>query len=199
MILLSILIPTLPELDRIDFFKNLREHLISICPTEYMDKIEIISDARPRVTKPGGVSTGEKRFDLLQKAQGLYCWQIDDDDWIYKDGFIKVLKACETNADVIGINGIMTSNGTNERGWEIRLGHPFIAEIRDGKEYYLRHPNHITPMKTEIAKQIKFEHITIFEDYKWSVALKESGLLKTQTVVNDPVYHYRERSKPVIV
>lgn len=198
MILLSILIPTLPEADRILFLKTLLAHIIDTCPPEYLDKIEIIKDDRPRAHMRGGVSTGEKRYDLYQKATGVYSWQIDDDDWLFPNAIKNVYEACLTGADVIGINGTITSNGINERGWEIRLGHPFIAEIRDGKEYYLRHPNHITPMKTELAKQIKFEHITVFEDYHWAVALKEAGLLKTQTVIKEPVYHYRERSKPTV-
>lgn len=196
--LLSILIPTLPEPDRIDFYKQLFNLIIKTCPPQYMDRVEIIKDERPREHLPGGVSTGEKRYDLYQKARGIYSWQVDDDDWLFPNAIKNVFEACLKGADVIGINGIITSNGTNERGWEIRLGHPFIAQIREGKEYYLRHPNHITPMKTAIARQIKFQHITVFEDYHFAVALKESGLLKTETIINEPVYYYRERSKPSV-
>lgn len=196
---LSILIPTLPEPDRIDFFQGLWEQIISITPIEYMDEIEIIKDDRPRKSLPGGISTGLKRGDLYKKANGIYSWQIDDDDILFPNAIKDVFEACKTGADVIGINGIITTNGSNLREWEIRLNHPFQAIIKDGKEYYLRHPNHITPMKTEIAKQIPFEDKTIFEDYHWSVALKNSGLLKTQTIVEAPVYHYRERSKPPIL
>jgi len=198
-ILLSILIPTLPEPDRVEFYKKLVEHIIETCPPEYSDRIEIITDDRPRAGKHGGVSTGLKRDALYQKANGEYSWPIDDDDWLFPNAIKNVFEACLTGADVIGINGKITSNGGNERWWEIRLGHPFVAEIRDGKEYYLRHPNHITPMKTAIARQIRFQDLTVFEDYHWAVALKESGLLKTQTIINAPVYYYRERSKPQIV
>lgn len=188
MILLSILIPTLP--DRIEFFRELRDFIITTTPAEYLENIEIVSDNRGR-----HITTGEKRNDLLNKAKGKYIWPLDDDDALYPYSIAKVYEACLKDPDVVGINGIMTTDGKNEQGWEIRLGHPYKAEIRNGKEYYLRFPNHITPMKTELAKKIKFPHLTVFEDFKWAEQLNNSGILKTQVIIEDPVYHYRVRSK----
>lgn len=193
MILLSILIPTLP--DRVHFFNELKSYIISTCPKEYKSRIEVLDDPRPRSGEPGGVTTGEKRNDLDARAIGKYIWRLDDDDMLYPYSMERVLRACETGVDVIGINGIMTTDGVNEQGWEIRLGHPFQAIIRDGKEYYLRFPNHITPMLREHAVKIKFPNKTIFEDYHYACALRDAGLLKTQTIIEEPVYHYRVRSK----
>ncbi|HYG51719.1 MAG TPA: hypothetical protein VD905_12490, partial [Flavobacteriales bacterium] len=116
-------------------------------------------------------------------------------DYIFPGAIDKILQAAKHNPDVIGIDGIMTSDGANERGWEIRLEHPYCATTRNGKEFYLRWPNHITPIKRVHAMQIPFPDKTIHEDYEWSVALKNSGLLKTQIVVDGLIYHYRERSK----
>ncbi len=189
--ILSILIPTLPERNAFlsEMVDNLHKQIF-----KHLDKVEIIFDPREREEK-GGVTTGEKRNDLIIEATGKYIWFVDDDDYIFPGAIENILKATEKNPDVIGINGIITSNGVNERGWEIRLGHPYKAIQKDGKDYYLRWPNHITPMKREKAIQIKFPHKTIFEDFDWSEKLKDSGLLKTQEIIEEPVYHYRERSK----
>lgn len=184
---LSILIPTLEErkpfLD--DLIRTNHEQLV-----KYGKLVEVLTDSRDR-----SVKTGEKRNDLLARARGEYVWFIDDDDYIYPYALDRIFQAIKTGPDVIGINGIMTTDGKNQQGWEIRLGHPFVAEIRDGKEYYLRYPNHITPMKRELAVQVKFPRKTIFEDFEWATALRDTGLLKTQVIIEEPMYHYRVRSK----
>lgn len=186
--ILSILIPTLP--DRTEFFNELTSFIEATIPAEYKDQIEILSDDRGR-----HISTGEKRNSLTARARGKYIWSLDDDDAIFPYSIKKVFEACLKNPDVIGINGIMTTDGINEQGWEIRLGHPYKAEIRNGKEYYLRFPNHITPMRTDMARKVKFPHVTVFEDFKWAKELNDLGILKTQEIIEEPVYHYRVRSK----
>lgn len=186
---LEILIPTLPE--RAAFYKRLTDNLMAQ-NKENKNWIDVwsFSDARGR-----GITTGQKRNEMLARAKGDYVWFIDDDDIIMPGALRAVYDACQTGADVIGINGIMTTNGLNEVFWEIRLGHPYCATIRDGKEIYLRHPNHITPMKREHAQKIKFPEITLGEDYAWACSLKDSGLLKTQEIVDQLVYHYDFRTK----
>lgn len=183
---LSILIPTLP--DRVHFLNELTCNLniqISKCDEE----VEIITDWRGR-----GITTGEKRNALLARSTGQYVWFVDDDDEILPDALKNILNASKKYPDVIGINGFMTTDGKDRVDWEIRLGHPYGVTIKDGKDYYLRHPNHITPMKRIYASSIKFPHITMSEDYQWAIALKESGLLKTQEIIEEPIYHYRFRT-----
>lgn len=177
---LSILIPTLPE--RQHYLNELLQCLIAQGNSE----IEVLTDNRPR-----SITTGEKRNALLQRAKGLYSWFIDDDDLIMHGAINAIFKAFESEPDCLAINGIMTTNGKNAERWKIAIGNPY--EKVNG--VYLRYPNHITPMKREIASQVKFQHITVQEDYKWATELKERGLLKTQVVVDTPVYHYRFRTK----
>ncbi len=189
MIILSILIPTLPErkhfLDEI--LKVIKDQLNILLAH---DKVEILVDERAR-----HITTGTKRNDLLQKARGKYVWFIDDDDDIYPYAINDILEACTKNPDVIGINGIMTTDGSKQIDWEIRLGHPYKAVQKDGKEYYLRHPNHITPMKREHAIKVKFPDKTTFEDYEWAKQINDAGYLKTQEIIDKPIYHYKFRSK----
>ncbi len=185
MILLSILIPTLPE--RVEHFKHIRNRIISTCPDEYLEMIEIISDVRGRE-----VSTGEKRNSLLEKSKGVYTWFIDDDDDIFDHSIKKIFDACLQGNDVIGINGTMSTDGIHEADWEIRLGHPYINKPKaDGSPYYLRHPNHITPMKRAHAVKVRFPNIWLGEDYAWAKELHDSGHLKTESVINDKIYHYK--------
>lgn len=186
---LSILIPTLQ--DRVHFLDSLIREIRYQCMKEScFSDVEILTDNRDR-----RVSTGEKRNSLLVRAIGEYTWFVDDDDELYPSAIRNVMEAIEQGPDVIGINGTMTTDGANALGWEIRLGHPYEETKRNGKSFYLRFPNHITPMKRKHALTVRFPHKTIFEDYEWAKALNDSGVLKTQVVIDEPVYHYRVRSK----
>lgn len=187
--ILSILIPTLA--DRAHFLNELKENIerqSSSSGKKHL--VEVLTDDRDR-----SVTTGEKRNSLLSRASGEYTWFIDDDDYIHEGAIQKVLDATEKNPDVIGINGSMTTDGKNSVGWEIRLGHPYKAIQRDGKEFYLRFPNHITPMKRIHALTVSFPHKTIFEDYEWAKKLNDSGVLKTQEVIDEQIYLYKVRTK----
>lgn len=187
--ILSILIPTLSDRKHFldDMLKNISHQLNKL---EAWDKVEVLTDDRGKE-----VTTGTKRNSLLQKAKGKYVWFVDDDDYIYEYSIEEILKASERSPDVIGINGIMTTDGNNQVDWEIRIGHPYKAVQRNGKEYYLRHPNHITPMKREHAIRVNFPNKTVFEDYEWAAALNKAGYLKSQVIIEKPMYHYKCRSK----
>lgn len=195
--ILSILIPTLPE--RKHFLDALFDHIDwqikkLINTGRYIDLnqnvIEIIVDNRGRE-----ITTGEKRNYLLARASGEYVWFIDDDDWISDDAIERVMNAAGNGPDVIAIDGYMTTGGVDRKGFEIRIGHPYKAIQRDGKEFYLRFPNHITPMKRSIALMAKFQHITTFEDFNWAKMLDQMNVFKTQEIINVPIYHYRFQHK----
>jgi hypothetical protein len=89
----------------------------------------------------------------------------------------------------------MTTNGANRVDWEIRLGHPYEATTRDGKEFYLRFPNHIVPIKREKALQVKFPDVTMGEDYAWAKKIHDQKLLKTEYIIDRIIYHYDYRTK----
>lgn len=187
--ILSILIPTLPDRKHFlnDVLKNITEQLNVLLA---WDKVEVLTDPRDR-----SFTTGRKRNDLLEQAKGKYVWFVDDDDYIYDYAIDEILKAALKEPDVIGINGIMTTDGSKQVDWEIRLGHPYKAVQKGGKEYYLRFPNHITPMKRVHAIRVKFPDKTVFEDYEWAKSLNDAGYLKTQEIIDKPMYHYQCRTK----
>jgi glycosyltransferase involved in cell wall biosynthesis len=183
---LSILIPTLPE--RENFLHELQNNITRQC--QGVEGVEVVTDNRGR-----HFTTGEKRNYLLQACTGEYVWFVDDDDEILPGAIPAILQAIETGPDVLGINGFMTTDGRNRIDWEIRLGHAYREVQRNGRPFYERFPNHITPMRRHHAIRVAFPHKTIFEDYEWACALKQLDILKTQVVIEQPVYHYRVRTK----
>lgn len=184
--ILSILIPTVPQ--RAKLFLELHSEInkqLEMCNA--FGLVEVISDDAPVGTK----TTGQKRNDLIRSAQGDYVWFIDDDDMIMPNAIQNVLTALEQKPDALGINGIMTTDGNNQKEWYISKDLEYTADYSKGYEVYLRPTNHITPTKREIAKLIQFENKSNFEDYAYCMELKNLGLIKTEVKIDEPVYHYR--------
>lgn len=129
---------------------------------------------------------GTKRNKLLGEAKGEFITFIDDDDHISDNYVSLILEACKSGADCIGINGTITTNGRDERQWFIskEYGHWFTGS--DG--IYYRTPNHISPVKRELALQSGFPEITFGEDAEYSRRLLP--LLKTETIITQPIYKY---------
>lgn len=178
--LLSILIPTLP--DRINQYTELINCInIQLTQLNAFDKVEIITDDRGR-----SIPTGTKRNDLINKAKGLYTVFIDDDDKLPLFYIYEVLKAIESNPDVITFKGYMTTNNIDRVDFIIKLNESY----EERKGVYYRYPNHLCPMKRELIKGVKFEDITIGEDYKWATKIKELDLLKTEVHIDSNMYYY---------
>lgn len=132
--------------------------------------IEVLWDTKLRI------SIGEKRNRLLERASGTYCCFIDDDDKI-TDDYFAVIEESGLTQDCIAMNGKIF--------FDDNIYLPFYHSLKydkwseDSKGYY-RSPNHLNPIKTKIAKQIKFSDKSYGEDKDFSQELSKSGLLKTE-------------------
>lgn len=177
--ILSILIPTLPE--RLHHLHNIQRLLAP----QLTDQVEVICDDRPR-----NVPTGTKRNEMLNRASGEYVCHLDDDDEISSEYISSILEASMSNPDVITFEGWMTTNGRNYVHWIIKLGEKYEARTDpDGVTRYYRFPNHLVPMKKAIATKVLFPSIWQGEDYQWAVRVQP--LLKTSVHIPKLLYHYK--------
>ena len=85
----------------------------------------------------------------------------------------------------------MTNNSVDRKDFVIKLNESY----EERKGIYYRYPNHLCPMKKELIKDVKFEDITIGEDYKWATKIKELDLLKTEVHIDCNMYHYDYKTK----
>lgn len=184
--ILSILIPTVPQRAKV-YLELITEINNQIEMANAFGFIEVITDDAP----VGAKTTGQKRNDLINSAQGKYVWFIDDDDMIMPNAINNILPALEQDPDALAINGIITTDGNNLKQWFISKDYEYRADFVKGFEIYIRPTNHITPVKREIAKQVKFKNQSNFEDYEYCMELKNLGLVKTEIEIKEPVYHYR--------
>lgn len=160
---------------------------------EQVKKLDVEDLVEILVNVDGGEKpTGTKRNELLQQAKGKYVLAVDDDDKVPAYFIEELLAAAQSNADCFATTGIMTTDGLNEQFWEISKDFEYQT-LRDeqGKVFFRRFPNHISPIKREIASKFKFPDLYVFEDHGWAVQIHESGLIKTEyKITRHPMYHY---------
>lgn len=170
---LSILTPTL--IQRESIFKNLAR----VLKAQSNDQVEMLA-----ICDNGENSIGTKRNELLKAAKGDYVAFVDDDDMISPFYIHGILKAIKDNPDCVGIEGIITEKG---------IGKKFIHSLQyedwfENNNIYYRCPNHLNPIKREIALDCMFPEVYYHEDREYSYRLK--GKLKTEVYIKGLMYYY---------
>lgn len=182
--ILSILVCTLPE--RAQYLKRISDSITN----QIGDKpVEFLIDPRPR-----NIPTGSKRNALINQAKGAWVCFVDDDDTISPDYVSLILKALESNPDVVTFEGTYTENGRNKVEWVIKLCEKYEARHEKGKYMFFRYPNHLAVIRKSIALSVKFKPIWQGEDFQWATEIKDRDLLKTTVHIPKQLYHYEFRT-----
>ena len=174
----SILIPTLVE--RNETFNNLMDRILErkqrICPDL---KIEfcISCDNREK-------SIGTKRQELLQGAKGRYLSFIDDDDDVTDAYFEDALECIKGGFHTCRLRGTMAEY-TFTHSVQNRLDTPLAR----GNEF-LRPPNHLNIMLSDMAKLVPFGNAKQGEDLDWTIRLARTGFIKTEYTSDHSRIHY---------
>jgi len=182
---LSILIPTLPN--RKAMLEELLNSLWSQAKKHRLENcFEILTD------DDSLMNIGEKRNKMLQSASGKFVVFIDDDDEVSDDYLHLIINAInlKPNADCVGMRGYITFDGQNKKQWSISRHHRTWHELDN---IYFRTPNHISPVRTEIAKKCGFPPIADGEDYAYSMAI--FPYLETEIFIDRELYHYKYVAK----
>jgi glycosyltransferase involved in cell wall biosynthesis len=175
---LSILILTLPT--RIDSYATLIKSLNQqVIENNLINRVQILT-----LCDTKEISVGEKRNILLNKSCGRYVCFIDDDDVIAPNYLIKIISALSSNADVITFCGDYVENN---------LRTPFsISMVHRGNfnhpNMFYRLPNHLCPVKREIALSCQFTDKNYGEDSDY--AEKINNYIKNEFHIQDKLYFY---------
>ena len=175
---LSILIPTLPA--RIDYYSHLIRNLNNqIISNNLQNEVQILSFCDTK-----DISVGEKRNILLNQSNGRYVCFIDDDDEISPDYLIKIISALESNADVITFCGDYVENNLRT-AFSISMVHR--GNFNDSNIFY-RLPNHLCPVKREIALSCLFTHKNYGEDSDYAEKINQH--IKNEFHIQEKLYFY---------
>lgn len=179
--LLTICICTLPSRERM--FNSLVRNLSrQVSDGNLYGDVEIMSDADIHKT------IGQKRNDLLDLANGKFVVFIDDDDSVSGDYLKQIINVIRKNndCDCIGMKGVITFDGNEERKWEISKD---FGKWFESNGVYYRTPNHISPIRASIAKSVGFPNISNGEDFEYSMGVLP--LLKNEVKIEKELYHYQ--------
>jgi hypothetical protein len=172
---------TVPK--RKDLLKRLITTLNTSCPMSYAHRIEIYV-----VSDDGTRSVGDKRNEVLEKAKGKYVSFIDDDDLVSDTYLHKIcLKLDKGIYDGIGFKGLFYYDSVPSLIFihsSINKNHKREAE----KQY--RPLNHLNPILTEYARQVKFSDISYGEDTEYADKINELKLVKNEFMFDEVMYHY---------
>lgn len=143
----------------------------------------------------GEVAIGDKRNMLLDEAWGEYICFFDDDDRPADDYVEQILTALESRPDCVGLKVRRTVDGVNEgtSTHSIRFEQNGNFVNSSSKPYYERVPNHLNPVRSELAREIRFKSLNSGEDTDYGVRLRP--LLKTEVMIDKVLYYYDYRSQ----
>jgi len=136
--------------------------------------------------RDGGMSIGEKRNTLMESASGDYVCFVDDDDSVSPKYLPLLVAACEEGPDCVGITGEIYWMGEMKPFEHSMVHKTFINK----PGVFLRPPNHINPVKREIAKKFPFPSKSFGEDVCYALDMAKAGVLKTEVVVPESIYTY---------
>lgn len=179
---LSILILTLPT--RINSYSELIKSLNQqVIENNLIHRVQILS-----LCDTKEISVGEKRNVLLNQSCGKYVCFIDDDDVVAPNYLSSIIHGISSNADVITFCGDYVEN--NERT-------PFsISMVHRGNynhpNMFYRLPNHLCPVKREIALQSLFTDKNFGEDSDYSERINKH--LQNEFHIQDKLYFYMYNS-----
>ncbi len=174
----AFLIPTITGRERSleHVTKSIREKMERLAP-QLRYTINLAFDNRE-------MSVGLKRERLLQGSTGKYSVFIDDDDDI-TDAYVEdLLETFQGSFPVMKLRGRIDPY-TFTHSLENSLQSPMARG-----NVFLRPPNHLNPMMTDVAKLIHFRDATRGEDLDWTIRLARSGFLTHEYKSDDQRIHY---------
>lgn len=146
----------------------------------------------------GADTVGTKRQRLIETAQTSFVAHVDDDDLVAPSYCADVLDAIERGADVVGFrlryyeNGGLAGYATHS----LTCGKWGEERGPDNLMRYTRTPNHLNPVRRELALQIGFKSMRVSEDADYSVRLFEKfGGAMNEVFVDKYLYDYFHRTE----
>lgn len=149
----------------------------------------------------GEITIGEKRNNLLKSSTGKYVAFVDDDDMV-SDRYVElILNAIDKDPDVIGMHLLMyydkhlaglTYHSTQYKTWSDRK-----SNVDERLAFYYRNPNHLNPIKRELALEIGFPHQNMSEDDLYSQCLQKAFDKMdhvSEIFIHEPIYYYLVRT-----
>lgn len=180
-ITLSILICSVYVEERQIKLKKLISELNRQISKNYAEEIvEIIVD-----TDDMSKSVGQKRNDLIHKAQGEFICFIDDDDFITENYLSIILYNLNSGIDILLIAINHTQNGVSQAKILPSL---YIDNLTTNEVVFRTNHFHLCPHKKSIAERVLFDSVNFAEDMIYSQ--KMVNHINNSYLISTPIYIY---------
>ena len=180
-IILSILICSVETEERQSKLKKLIAELHKQISKNYAEEmVEIIVDTDNMIK-----SVGQKRNDLIEKAQGEFICFIDDDDFVSENYLSSILCHLNSGIDILLITIQHIENGVNKPKIIPSL---FIDNLNTGEAVLKTNHFHLCPHKKSIARNVLFECVNFAEDMLYSQKMVKH--INSSYLINEPLYIY---------
>ena len=174
----TFMIPTIPgrEGSLARLTASIHEKMPRIAP-DLRYTIDIAFDNRE-------MSIGTKREMMIQRSQAKYSAFIDDDDEI-TDAYIEDMREMIRGSyPVMRLRGAIQPY-TFTHSLENTLSSPMARG-----DVFLRPPNHLNPMMTDVAKLVHYRNATRGEDLDWTMRMSKTGFLINEYRSDPSRIHY---------
>ena len=153
--------------------------------SELREKVEVMVNV-----DDGDKSVGQKRNEVVENASGKFICFVDDDDGIDEEYVKSIVDVIENNEDLdcIGFSGMYYTNGQPKMIF--KHANSYGGHYKDSSGVQHRPVNHLNPVRTEIARKVKFPEKNFGEDSEYCDKLFDMGLLKNEVVLDKVMYHY---------
>ena len=130
------------------------------------------------------MSIGMKRQTLMQASEGKYSAFIDDDDEITDEYIQDLVETIGGSYPVMRLRGNIHPF-TFTHSLENTLKSPMATG-----NVFVRPPNHLNPIMTDVAKLVHFRDATRGEDLDWTMRMAKAGFLTHEYKTEDTRIHY---------
>jgi glycosyltransferase involved in cell wall biosynthesis len=183
-VVLSILICSIDSRAKMlaDLVADLNRQIVEAC---LEGEVEVLVEV-----DGGKISIGKKRNLLVARSTGKYICFVDDDDKVSERYVSLLASACFEGKDCVGFNGRILVGTANKKVWKKWVISVRYKEWSEDKNCYYRSPNHIAPVRRDIAVQFPFLNRSNGEDADYSSKMVAAGVLKTEAFVEQCIYDY---------
>ncbi len=142
----------------------------------------------------GQMIVGTKRRNLLHKATGDYVCFIDDDDLIHPQYVALILEALAGKPDCVGfyvaryVDGVFAGVQVNSLTHRTYWHGPLPMVNRPDLTIWHRTPNHLSPVRREIALAAGFPPLQRGEDSAYAARIYRK--LKSEAFIEEFLYEY---------
>lgn len=152
-----------------------------------------------RLLDDGEETIGAKRHRLLQSANTPYVAFVDDDDLVAEDYCPRIVSALSDTPDVIGFRLLQYDDGElSAKTVHSVSAKCWHSEFVDGElPRHFRTPNHLNPVRTEMAREIGYLDVNNGEDADYSKRLYERFPNMRETFIDADLYLYLRRTNRI--